>query len=225
MARRKSYGDITEEQYLKAINWIESGGTKKGACEILDVSNNKIMERLITEFHEGKSRAREMRAKKRKTAVSPSELVEIVMDYLNGYSLVELSDRYYRSTDLIKHHLNKNGAMLRFNGTIDPLNPPTMPDQCFTDEEPKIGEYVWSARYGCVAQVKAKFSNAFRIQIMSKGLQEQAYQGASELGSLKHLEDLGIKLSALEDYMPADEVRVKLAQTMREANKRDKNKG
>ena len=220
---RRNKAEASEEQILKAIDWLEGDGTnkgtKKGACEILGVSSNKTMERLIEEFLDGKVRDREMRAKKRSQPVTPSELQEMIMDYLNGFSLSDLSARYYRSTDMIKHHLNKSGAMLRTHGTIDPLNPPVMPDQCFSQEEFKVGQYVWSAKYGCVAQIKARFKNAWRIQVMSDGLQEQAYQAEHELGSLKHLEDLGIKLSALEDYMPADEVRHQIAITMREANK------
>jgi hypothetical protein len=221
MARRKTYSDISDEQYLKAIAWLEDGGTKKGACDILKVSNNKTMERLIEEHVAGKANAKRIRAEKRSQAVTNNELVEMVMDYLNGYSLAELSDRYFRSTDMIKHHLYKNGAMLRSSGKIDPTNPPPMPDQCFT-ESFEDGEYVWSAKYGCIAQIKCKYKNAYRIQVMGRGRQEQAYQPPYELGSLKHLEAFGVKLSALEDYMSGEEVMVTLAKTMREANKRAK---
>ncbi len=221
MARRKSYNDITEEQYIKAISWLEEGGTKKGACDILKVSSNKIMERLLQEHVEGKATAKKLRASKRSQPVLNSELVDIIMDYLNGYSLVELSERYYRSTDIIKHHLYKNGAMLRAIGKIDPSNPPAMPDQCFS-ETFETGQYVWSSKYGCIAQVKGEFKNAYRIQVMGNGRQEQAYQPSYELGCLKHLEAIGVKLSALEDYMKGDETLHLLAKTMREANKRAK---
>lgn len=219
MAAKKDYSHITDEMFIKANEWLQAGGTKKGACDILKVSNNKTMERLIEDHYEGKANAKRLRAKKRATAVADHELVLIIMDYLNGYSLTELSDRHFRSVDLIKHHLEKNGAMLRFHGKIDPTNPPVLPDQCFA-ETFEDGEYVWSSKYGCIAQVKCKYKNAYRIQIMGNGRQEQAYQPNYELGSLKHLEAIGVKLEALEDYMVGDDVKVTLATTMREANKR-----
>jgi len=219
MAAKKDYSYITDEMYQAASDWLQAGGTKKGACDILKLTNNKTMERLIQEHYEGKANAKRLRAEKRSQAVTPSELVEIIMDYLNGYSLVELSDRYFRSADLIKHHLVKNGAFLRVQGKIDHMNPPRLPDECIAETfEP--GQYVWSAKYGCIAQIKAPFKNAYRIQVMGNGRQEQAYQAPWELGSLAHLEALGVKLSALEDYMPALEVNHLLSKTMREANKR-----
>ena len=221
MARR-NYGDITEDQYLRAINWLEDGGTKKGACDILKVSNNKTMERLLEDYQEGKVRDKAMRAKKRPQAVTSTELVEIIKDYLNGYSLADLSSSYYRSIDMIKHQLYKNGAMLRITGKIDPLNPPVMPDQCFEYETFKEGQYVWSAKHGCIAQIKSKFKNAWRIEVMSGGLQEQAYVAEHELGSLNHLADLGVDLSFMTDYMDSTEVLTTIAKTMREANKNAK---
>lgn len=220
MAARKTYNEITDEQYAKAISWLEEGGTKKGACDLLKVSNNKTMERLIQEHVDGKANSKRIRAEKRSKAVEDGELVEIIMDYLNGYSLVELSDRHFRSVDIIKHHLYKNGAMLRFNGKIDPANPPVLPDQCFADEFEE-GQYVWSSKYGCIAQVKCKYKNAYRIQVMGNGRQEQAYQPHYELGNLAHLEAIGVKLEALEDYMGLEEVKATVAKTMREANKRN----
>lgn len=218
---RKDYSNITQEQYESAMLWLEEGGTKKGACDILGVSNNKTMERLIQNKADSLATSKRIRAEKRGTPVLKDELVLIIMDYLNGYSLSDLSNIYFRSTDLIKHQLNKNGAMLRSVGSIDPLNPPILPDECYADEF-KTDQYVWSAKYGCIAQVKAKYKNAYRIQVMGNGRQEQAYQPAYELGSLMHLEKLGVKLSALEDYMRLDEVQATVANTMREANKRFK---
>lgn len=220
MAKRKSH-EISEEQYKKAIAWLENKGTKKGACEILKVSANKTMERLIEEFIDGQANSKRLRAKKRATAMQDPELVEIIMDYLNGFSLSELSDRHFRSIDIIKYHLDKCGAMLRHIGSINPLNPPVLPDQCF-EQDFEEGQYVWSAKYGCVAQIKAKYKNAWRIQVMGNGREEQAYQAASELGSLKHLETIGVNLAALGDFMSKDEVNDTINKTMYEANKRHK---
>jgi hypothetical protein len=219
MARRNNYGDISEEQYLTALAWLEGGGTKKGACDILKVSNNKTMERLLDEYQEDKIRDKELRARKRSQPVTTSELVEIIKDYLNGYSLEALSASYYRSVDMIKHQLYKHGAMLRTNAKVDPLNPPPMPDQCFEYNMFTEGQYVWSSKHGCIAQIKSKYKNAWRVEIMSEGRQEQSYVAEHELGSLEHLERLGVDLSSMTDYLDAAEVKASIYKTMREANK------
>lgn len=222
MARKKTYNDITEDKYLEAINWLENGGTKKGACQILGVSSNPTMERLINEYIEGKERDKRLRAEKRKTAISDNEVVEWVTSYLNGASLVDLSNTYYRSADVIKDRLDKAGALLRNQEKIDPLAPPMLPEACVADTF-EVGQYVWSAKYGCLAQVmRCVKEDVYRIQVIGNGRQESAYQPSWELGCLKHLEKIGVKLTAFADYMEGDEVKITLNQTMREANKRTK---
>lgn len=220
MARRRTY-DITEEQYLKAINWLEEGGTKKGACDILKVSNNKTMENLINEFTEKKVRDRELRAKKRKLPVLNDEVVEIITEYLNGFSLSELSDRYYRSVDVIKYHLNKHGALLRQQEVIDPSDPPLIPDECVA-ESFEVGQYVWSAKYGSIAKVTKQFNEeTYRILALGEGTREYAYQHVSQLGSLKHLEALGVKPTALVGFdMTDDDITMALNRAVIEGNKR-----
>lgn len=222
---RKSYANITEEKYIEAINWLENKGTKKGACQILGVTSNPVMERLINEYIEGKARDKRLRAEKRKIAVSDSEVVEWVTSYLNGASFLELSDTYYRSVDVIRERIEKAGALLRQQEKIDVLNPPLLPDQCVADSF-EVGQYVWSAKYGCLAQVMHLFGeDVYRIQVIGNGRQESAYQNTWELGSLKHLEKIGVKLTAFQDYMSGDEVKVTLNKTMHEANKRNKERG
>jgi hypothetical protein len=216
--RRKQ---VDEEKVLKAIEWLDNGGTKKGACEILGVSNNKTMETIITEYKEGKERDRQMRAKKRKTAVSKEELAMMITDYLQGASLEELSATYYRSKDYIKAKLEKAGALLRQNEKIDPLNPPMLPDQCMA-EEFEIGEHVWSARYGCIARVDKLFKpEVYRIIALGENTREYAYQHVSELGSLRHLKDLGVNVNSLIGFsMTDEEIQYEINKAVAAANKR-----
>jgi hypothetical protein len=101
------------------------------------------------------------------------------------------------------------------------LNPPELPEQCMADEF-KIGQYVWSSAYNTIAIVKAKYKNAYRIQVVGNGVQEQAYQPPYELGDLTHLEDLGVNLASFEDYMKSEDVKLKLYETMSKANKANK---
>jgi len=219
---RKTYGNIAEDKYLEAIDWIAEGGTKKGACDILGVKSNPVMERLINEYIEGKARDKRLRAEKRKIAITDSEVVDWITSYLNGCTLGDLSNTYYRSIDVIKERIERHGALLRQQEKIDLLNPPLLPDLCVA-ESFKVGQYVWSAKYACIAQVMRVVSpDAYRIQVLGNGRQESSYQPSWELGDLTHLEKLGVKLEAFEDYMRLEEVQATVAQTMRDANKRAK---
>ncbi|QKN84730.1 helicase [Vibrio phage River4] len=129
MARRQR-ADITEDQFKKAIAWLENGGTKKGACEILGVSNNKTMESRIEEYKTELEVAARMRKEKRRQPCTGTELANIIEDYFDEATFEELSKRYYRSTAYIKHRLELAGALIRARGERNPLNPPLLPEEC-----------------------------------------------------------------------------------------------
>lgn len=196
MARRKTYEGITEDQYLKAIIWLEEGGTKKGACDILRVGNNKTMSRLIEEYLDRIERDKIQRAKKRKMPVTDAERASIIEDYLMGSGMSLLSDIYYRSPSRIHDIISLAGALLRTKDIVDPLNPPAMPDECMSDTFDK-GQFVWSAKYGCLAEIQRMYKGAYAILVFEDGVQMKSYQPPEELGCLKHLEAIGVNLSKL----------------------------
>lgn len=127
---RKQRADITDDQFKQAIEWLENGGTKKGACEILNVGNNKTMETRIEEWKQAKETEKRMRREKRKTAITPEEKAMIIEDYLDGATFDELSKRFYRSTAYIQHMLWLAGALIRHRGERNPLDPPLLPEEC-----------------------------------------------------------------------------------------------
>lgn len=217
MAKRKN---IDDELILQAKAWLNDGGTKKGACEILGVSNNKTMESQIEEFNNRIRIDREVRARRRKEAVSGTELVGMITAYLSGDTLEDLRNSYYRSVDTIKYHLEKAGALFRETRKIDPLAPPMFPDQAVTDNH-AIGDYVWVAKYGSIGKVCSEYSNAFRVRVWGDGIMQYTYQPAYELGSLKHLENLGVDTSKLTGAtLTNEEIMMQINKTLVEANKR-----
>lgn len=217
MAARKTY-DISDEQYIKAIAHLEEGGTKKGACDILKVTNNKTMERLIAEFLERKEMDRKMRSKMRKKAITKQDIANWITDYLQGSTFSELSERYYRSAAVIKDKIEAAGALLRVNEKINPLQPPLLPQECMATSF-EMGEVVWSAKYGCAVEVVSEYKGAYRIRVATPAIQEQAYQAVYELGSLRHLKELGVDVSVLVRYYEKD-CMSRVNQTIREMNKK-----
>lgn len=129
MARRQR-ADISDEQFKQAIEWLDNGGTKKGACDILGVSNNKTMESRIQEWKDDQATSARLRKEKRKQACSPQELVDMIEDYFDGATFEELSKRFYRSVAYIKHRLELAGALIRERGEKNVLNPPLLPEEC-----------------------------------------------------------------------------------------------
>ena len=218
MARTKSI-EATPDDFKAVIAHLENGGSKKAACEMLGIAyNTKRLDTLIENFVNRQELEKAHRAKKRKEAIKPEEVGMWVTSYLNGASMAELSKEYFRSEAIIKHHLEKHGALLRQQKT-DRLNPAMLPEQCVATEFTP-GQSVWSAAYNCVAQVVCKYKNPYRIQVLSSGIQEFSYQPAYELGDLTHLEKLGVNLERFVDYIKGDEVKQTLYETMVKANSR-----
>lgn len=217
---RAAVVNLTEEQYQKVKTHLENKGTKKAACEMIGISyNTKKLQELIERFEARNEAEKVARANNRKKPVTQQEVVWWITAYLQGSSMKELSDQYYRSEAVIKLHLEKHGALLRCPTKVDRRNPPQLPDQCMTDEF-EIGEYVWSAAYNCVAEVRGFYKNAVKIQVLSNDVQEYSYQAPWELGSMRHLKDLGVDLSKFTAYIRGDEVNAAVAEAVRNANKR-----
>lgn len=212
--------EATKEQFVEAIALLENGGTKKAACEILGIAYNTTrLQNLIDNFLNRQDLEKQHRAKKRKEVVTNAEVADWITDYLSGMGFEELSQSYFRSVNIIKYYIAKNGALLR-HAKVDKLNPPMVPDKCMSDDF-DIGEYCWSMAYNGIVQIKAKYKDAFRVETLIEGIQEKAYLAPYELARLKHLEALGVKLEKLAVSLPQDEVNTILRDTVNKANKRN----
>jgi hypothetical protein len=212
---------ITDEQYSAAQAITESGGTKKAACEALGIRyNTKRLDTLLMERGTKERVERELRAKKRTQPVTKVELAGIITDYLNGASFENLSSWYFRSSEKIKTHIELAGALMR-HISVDPLSPPLLPDACVATEFAD-GEYVWSAKYNCIAKVSSKYKNAYAIWVLSEGVQKQSYQAAEELGSLKHLEAIGVVTNKLGTYIDGTDAKNIMVTALRESRKKKK---
>lgn len=212
--------NLTHEQYEEVKAYLATEkATKKRACEIIGISyNTKKLQELIERYETRSEAEKKARANKRKQPVTQQEVVSWITSYLNGETIPEIADHAYRSTAVVKLHLEKHNALLRAS-KVDRANPPMLPEVCISDTFVP-GQYVWSAAYNCVAIVCAQYKNAYRIQVLSDGIQEFSYQAASELGNLQHLSDLGVKLESFVNYMKGDEVRQAVNEAVRNANKR-----
>jgi len=190
---------LSPDNIERAQELLENGGTKKAACELLGIAyNTKRLQSIIDQHNERVALNKKMRAKKRGKPVSPEEAAEIIKHYISTGSMEDTSRTFYRPVTLISKVLDKYGAKLRSVKT-DYFDPITLPDECVKDCF-SPGEHVWSARYNALARIDKEVKpGVYAISVYGPH-QKFAYQGVEDLGSLAHLEALGIDFSKLEIY-------------------------
>lgn len=199
----------------EVIELLESKDiTKKEACEhlgLLTAGGNPQYKKLTESIdrHKAKQKASaKLRKRKRSEAFTDAELANIVGEYLAGESLAQLSETYFRSVNLIKQRLERAGALLRRPHVpkTDPwvdvdeyTNPVELPEQC-VKESFSEGEHVWSTRYGQVVKVVKEYKpGIYRVFMSNDAMRQYAYQDVSDLGSLQHLLDLGVKFKLVSN--------------------------
>jgi hypothetical protein len=200
--------DLTAENIEKAHASLENGGTKKAACEILNIKyNTKRLDNIIHEYFERKERTKRIRAQKRKEAILTPEKAEIISAYLAGDSVTDISDSHYRSVAVINRVLEDNGAKIRAAQT-DYFNPIEFPEECLADGF-SVGDIAWSARFNCLVEIMSKL-NEFTYRVWVSGAHEQqSYHDLGDLGCLDHLKALGVQLKA--GFLPSDEIKMAIS--------------
>lgn len=195
-AKRMEIEKLTDANISKVIRMLEAEQpcTKKLACETLNIAYNTArLDKLIQDFKNRREADKLRRANKRGTDLTIDEVGVIVSEYMEGKDLLSISKMLARTIPKIKWALEFYGIPKR--GVQDYFKPDLIPDSAVATEF-KIGERVWSARYECIAEVYKeiphKEEKVYRIWL--DGQEEFAYQPASELASLRHLTNLGIKL-------------------------------
>jgi hypothetical protein len=172
--------------------------TKKDACQILGMSYNTTrLGTIIDEYKKTQARNAERRAALRGKPASKEDMVYIISEYLNGETVDSISKMTYRSSTFIKNILEINAVPIRVPGHTY-FDPQMIPDGAVRDRF-KIGEIVYSARYDSIARIDLeqktdKYGFIYRIWLLSDKWLQSAYQEASELASLEHLREMGVRI-------------------------------
>lgn len=196
---------MTDANILRVIGLLEppeEGAkpiTKKLACELLGMAyNTKRLDQVIEEYRDRKAKEKARRAEKRGKPLEADEISYIIQAYLEGEPINDISSSIYRSHSLIKSVLEKYHVPVR-SAKHDYFKPELIPDGAVR-ERFKVGEVVYSARYDSPARIDAEIENSpkhgwvYRIWLLAERWSENAYQPASELASLEHLRELGVKV-------------------------------
>lgn len=172
--------------------------TKKDACAILGMSYNTTrLGTIIEDYKQKQVRTAQRKSQLRGKPATQEEKVYIISEYLNGETIDAISKMTYRSSKFIKDVLEGNSVPIRVPGSSY-FNPELIPDGAIRDRF-SVGEVVYSSRYDSIARIDAeqkteKYGFIYRIWLLSDRWLQSAYQEASELASLEHLRELGVKI-------------------------------
>jgi len=200
--KAKAGEDFSESAIQKAIAILEAGGTKKEACQVLNIKYNTTrLNKIIQEYRDRKERVAEMRKRLRSKPVDISEKKHIVQGYLSNESIQELSNETYRSAQVVKNVLKTYNVPLRTERAS--YFSPLLVEH--TREDYKEGDLVFSARYGVPAYIKKQVGTdelgpVYRIWLTGKHA-KWAYQPFYELADLTKLQkELNISIVELDEY-------------------------
>jgi hypothetical protein len=186
----KNYENVTPEKIRKAIEVLNTGGTKKAACDALGIKYNVTRLQKIVEFTRKEEIEKTLRAKKARTAVDKDEAIGIIKEYLETASIDAVAKMYFRTPYTIAKVLDDYGAKLH-SAKTDYFNPGMLPEICMADKFVP-GEYVWSSRHNMLAVIRKEWApGVYAIRVLGKH-EKDAFQETADLGSLQHLVELGI---------------------------------
>ena len=203
--RRKSASEeelMTPANISKVIRLLEPEEgvkpiTKKDACQMLGMAYNTTrLGTIIEDFKKKQSRDAERRAEKRGKPVTDDERIYIISEYLSGEPVDAISKSTYRSPTFVKSVLEANAVPIRVPGSSY-FKPQLIPEGAMRDRF-KIGEVVYSARYDTTARIDSekltdKHGYIYGLWLFGNW-QQFAYQEATELASLEHLRQLGVRI-------------------------------
>lgn len=172
--------------------------TKKDACSLLGMAyNTKRLDQVLAEFVAKCEQDKARRASKRGKPPSIDEIIYAIEEYITGEPIDAISKALYRSPLFIRSILDKYHVPIR-SAASDYFKPPLIPEGAVRDTF-AMGEVVYSARYDSIARVEGDFGphqcgRVYRIWLLSDKWKQFAYQPASELASLQHLRELGVRV-------------------------------
>ena len=204
MATRRNTEDenVNEASLERVIALLEPTEgkpiTKKEACGILCIAYNTTrLGALIEKFKEKKAKDAARRAALRGKPATTDEIIFAISEYLGGATIDSISKSTFRGPAFIHGILQNASVPVRASGN-NYFNPELIPESAVRSSY-RIGEVVWSSRYDSLARVDLEFKtkdgeNGYRIWLMDERWLQCANQPASELASLEHLREIGVKI-------------------------------
>lgn len=210
--KRKEGERLDEENVSRVIEHLEKGGKKKDAYDILNIKANPTrLAKIIEEYHQRIATAEKIRKANRGKPASKAEIAQIVVGALEGTAVSNIAEELYRPVSFVNNIIESMGIPRKGTGSWwDRRFQSSIPDKCVSDSF-DINEIVWSDKYNGLAFVRGVDEKGVYSIFVIEKIEEEApfaiggivYTGyggffanqrVEELGSLKHLSELGVDL-------------------------------
>ena len=214
MIKKKDYENLTKTNIQRVIDLLESEKpiTKKEACQMLRITYNTTRLARIIEDHKDQEAFVALRKSQNKGKLATKDEIRSVCEmYIDGYNISEIASSLYRSSAFVKNIIEKVGVPFKYPAAGYNWKEVMLPDQCVR-ERFEIGEKVWcvfnnspaiiqrewqnpDGQYGyLVYTIEPPFDFSHTLFPYVKHGGRFRSQLACNLGSLRHLEEYGVKL-------------------------------
>ena len=221
MIKSKSYEKLTDDNIQRVIKLLEGDNpvTKKEACEILNIRYNTTrLQKIIDDWKDTQEFKAKRKAMNKGKPASRDEIKTVAQMYVEGYNVSSIAASIYRSPAFVKNIIERIGIPMKLADTdYEAKRRAMLPEQCVADTFQK-GEVVWAIRANYPAKVVKELldkegksyedSLGYKIYLVytiectdlsDTFFPHLPFAGryhtypAYELGSLKHLEQYGVK--------------------------------
>lgn len=218
--RKQEGEELSNSNIDRVITALEAENpiTKTEACKMLNISYNTTRLNKIIESHKEKMAFRaDMRKKMRGQPIDKATASEISSSYLSGDSLSAISDKTYRSINVVKNVLKKYNIPIR-NSAVTYNNPIELDPNSWA-EDYKQGDLVYSARYDEPATIKGEHKQSTKVyKLWLHKSARFALQPYYELADLRKLQiELDIKMQDMDPI----EIKTLIAEGLRNAKKQE----
>tara|TARA_Y100001938_G_scaffold54317_1_gene75831 strand:+ start:116 stop:763 length:648 start_codon:yes stop_codon:yes gene_type:complete len=214
MIKKKDHENLTKQNIERVIKLLEGQKpiTKKEACQMLRITYNTSRLARIIQDHKDQESFVALRKSQNKGKLATKDEIKTVCEmYIEGYNLSEIASSLYRSPAFVKSIIERVGVPFKHPESEYNWKEVMLPEQCVS-ERFKVGEKVWCVANNTPAIIKKEwahpdgeygylvytieppfdFSDTFFPYVTHGGRYRN--QLACNLGSLRHLEEYGVKL-------------------------------
>jgi predicted Zn-ribbon and HTH transcriptional regulator len=216
--KQKEHENLSDSYIERVIRLLEAEKpiTKKEACEILNISYNTTrLTNIIEGYKKRKETEQRLKNKNKGKPATEEEIRTIIINYLEGKNISEISKLIYRSASFVKGIIDRLGVPQKSIGD-EKYTTSILPDECVrTEFTPK--QIVWSAKYHAPCEIVEEVVNSvdYETKYASKCYKIYVFEPmdealelypnkkggfyaaalACDLGSLEHLSKYNVKFN------------------------------
>ena len=219
LIKTKSYEKLTDTNIRLVIDQLAQSSpiTKKEACDILNIRYNTTrLQRIIDDWKDTQEFKARRKAQNKGKPASRDEISSVAKMYVEGFNISSIAKSIYRSPAFVKGIVERIGIPMKLaDSDYEARRRAMLPEACISDTFAE-GEVVWAIRKNFPAKVVKEYQPEqadtrgyklfliYTIECTQDSLKDTYFpyleyagkycvQPAYELGTLRHLEQYGVK--------------------------------